>query len=250
MRPPLEWKKGDPLWKTRLTTPIESVRVASLPDSYLPWVRTFDADDKFLFECVNTGVPICTASSIHDSITSCLNQAKVPPNTPLPKGLRVPRGSQHTEQWDQEETEWPNWAPETEHARRVSDNPCKAKGRGPTAWREYCFSGGRPPEPEGSSADGTIRQIRVDTGCTVTLGFADHAGRLLKKRKSNITIHTAAKGSQMSASYSGVLSVDVMNTACDPTLPGSIPFQMDMLTCQGSGLRRRLGNAEKICRFF
>ena len=52
----------------------------------------------------------------------------------------------------------------------------------------------------------------------------------MKKRKSNITIHTAAKGSHMNASYSGVLSMDVMNTAHDPTLPESIPFQMDMLT--------------------
>ena len=62
MRPPLEWKKGDLLWKPRLTTPIEAVMIGSLPDSYLPWVHTFDTDDKFLFECVNMGVPICTAS--------------------------------------------------------------------------------------------------------------------------------------------------------------------------------------------
>ena len=151
MRPPLNWKKGDPLWKTRLTTPIESVRVALLPDSYLPWVRTFDKDDKFLFECVNMGVPICTASSIYDIITTCLNQAKIPPSTPLPKELRVPRGSKSTEQWDQEVSEWPDWAPETAHARRASDTHCKAKGRKPTAWHEHCFSGGRPPEPDGSS---------------------------------------------------------------------------------------------------
>ena len=48
------------------------------------------------------------------------------------------------------------------------------------------------------------------------------------------TIHTAAKGSQMNASYSGVLSVDVMSTAHDPTPPESIPFQMDMLTVPNS----------------
>ena len=70
----------------------------------------------------------------------------------------------------------------------------------------------------------------MDTGCTITLGFTDLDGHLTKKRKSNITIHTAAKGSHMNASYSGVLSMDVMNTAQDPTLPETIPFQMDMLT--------------------
>ena len=75
------------------------------------------------------GVPICKASSIYDIITTCLNQAKIPPSTPLPKGLRVPRGSQHTEQWDQEESEWPNWAPETEHARRAPDSHCKPSAR-------------------------------------------------------------------------------------------------------------------------
>ena len=92
------------------------------------------------------------------------------------------------------------------------------------------LSTGRPPEPDGSSADGTIRQIQVDTGCTRTLGFTDHDGRLTKRQKANVIISTAAIGFSLHASYSGVLSVDVMNSNNDPTLPGSIPFQTDILT--------------------
>ena len=81
------------------------MRIGSLPDFYLPWVRQFDTDDKFLFECVNKGVPICTAHAIYDKITACLLRAAVPPSTPLPKELRVAHGSRYkNEKWDQEET--------------------------------------------------------------------------------------------------------------------------------------------------
>ena len=136
------------------------MRIGSLPDSYLPWVKQFDSDDKFLFECVNMGVPICTASAIYENITECLLRAEVPPSTPLPKELRVPpRSNNKREKWDQEETEWPQWATETAAARRAADSHSRAKGMDPTPWAEYCFSTGRPPEPDGSSADGTIRQI-------------------------------------------------------------------------------------------
>ena len=58
--------------------PIEAVRVASLHQSYLEWVKQFDWKDEFVFECVNMGIPCMTAGAIYASVHAMLEKAGVP----------------------------------------------------------------------------------------------------------------------------------------------------------------------------
>ena len=76
-RVPLQWKCGDPIEGTRLTTPLEAVRIASLPADYQEFVAEFDDSNEFLFRCVNMGVPLRTSSAIDIQIHSLLVQAGV-----------------------------------------------------------------------------------------------------------------------------------------------------------------------------
>ena len=68
MRPPIDWVPGQRIERCRLTTPIECVRLASLPDDYLDLVRTIDDDDTFVFKSVNMGVPLRTATDIYGEV--------------------------------------------------------------------------------------------------------------------------------------------------------------------------------------
>ena len=78
MRPPLSWKEGEEVTWTRLTTPTEAARVANLPHDYQKMVRGIKHDDHFLYECVNMGVPLRTASDLYRSFERVLREAGVP----------------------------------------------------------------------------------------------------------------------------------------------------------------------------
>ena len=41
-RPMQEWKQGDPLTQTRLTVPVETVRMANCPEGYGPYCKSFN----------------------------------------------------------------------------------------------------------------------------------------------------------------------------------------------------------------
>ena len=83
-RPMLTWRPGDEIHVTRLTTPAETVAMASLPHSYLGWVRTFDKSDDFVRLCVNNGVPQRTSYAISQSIHTLLQELGVPFDVPAP----------------------------------------------------------------------------------------------------------------------------------------------------------------------
>lgn len=70
----LNWRWGLPIHKTRLTVPLETVRMASLSDTYLNWAKSFDDSDEFLRRCVNNGVPLRTGTAIDQSIYSTNTQ--------------------------------------------------------------------------------------------------------------------------------------------------------------------------------
>lgn len=74
----LAWQPGQPIVETRLTTPVETVRIASLPEDYMQWCKSFREDDRFLRECVNMGVPLRTSCAIDDCIHAKLIAAGVP----------------------------------------------------------------------------------------------------------------------------------------------------------------------------
>ena len=60
----LSWKPGQPITCTRLSTPAETVAMASLSDTYQAWVQQFNPADDFLRLCVNMGVPLQTSYAI------------------------------------------------------------------------------------------------------------------------------------------------------------------------------------------
>ena len=82
----LSWTPGDDIKYTRLTAPVETVRMASLPQSYLSWVRSFSRDDSFLHQCVNAGVPLRTGTAIIRSVVDTLERIGAPRYCP---GLNV-----------------------------------------------------------------------------------------------------------------------------------------------------------------
>ena len=60
----MDWNKGDEVEYTRLTVPIETIRIASLSDTYLAWIKKFSMSDEFMRKCVNNGVPLRTSSAL------------------------------------------------------------------------------------------------------------------------------------------------------------------------------------------
>ena len=54
-RPPLDWKPGGEITRTRLTTINGTMKIASLPSDYEPFARGIRDDNVFLRELVNLG---------------------------------------------------------------------------------------------------------------------------------------------------------------------------------------------------
>ena len=73
-RPRLDWAMNEdgPVGHTRLTVPIETVRAAALPEDYLQWCQSFNAEDTFLQKCVNNGTPNRTSYAIDRQIYDIL----------------------------------------------------------------------------------------------------------------------------------------------------------------------------------
>lgn len=78
VRPALSWKIGEPIEWVRKTTPKEAVRIASLPDDYLSFIKQFDDSDAFKYQCINMGVPICTSRDLCESIHCMLDKCDIP----------------------------------------------------------------------------------------------------------------------------------------------------------------------------
>ena len=75
----LTWRTGEPITRTRLTTPGEYVKAASLCDEYLEWCKSFaDGDvDKFAMLCINNGVPQRTSNAIDSQVLKILQKAEM-----------------------------------------------------------------------------------------------------------------------------------------------------------------------------
>ena len=73
----LDWRPGQPIDTTRLTVPIETVRAASLSDTYRLWLQQFDDSDETLQLMVNNGVPLRTSTIIDKAVIATLQLAGV-----------------------------------------------------------------------------------------------------------------------------------------------------------------------------
>ena len=81
-----EWIPGDPISKTRMAIPTETLRAASLEEGYRKWARKFYnckklsmSHDQFLRELVNLGIHMCMGTAIDIKVNSCLIEAGVKP---------------------------------------------------------------------------------------------------------------------------------------------------------------------------
>lgn len=94
-RPSLEWKRGETIVGTRLCTPVETVRAASLSDhnteGYQQWAVQFTNGDQhnFLRKCVNNGVPQRTSVAIDTQVLRVLKVARARHDTPTAKWVSL-----------------------------------------------------------------------------------------------------------------------------------------------------------------
>ena len=87
-RPTLGWSHGQPIGRTRLTVPDETLRAASLhEDSYKALVNRFYSHkalgmsrDMWLRELVNIGVPVSTGIAIDQAVQRVLKRVRVAPS--------------------------------------------------------------------------------------------------------------------------------------------------------------------------
>ena len=86
-RPQLEWMPGNPITRTRLTVPLETLRAASLDEeSYLRLARVHHSQrscgmnfDSWVRELVNLGVPVSTSAAIDRQVQNVLKRARTEP---------------------------------------------------------------------------------------------------------------------------------------------------------------------------
>ena len=203
MRPPIDWVPGQRIERARLTTPIECVRLASLPDEYLNMIRDIDEDDTFLFQCVNMGVPLRTASSIYDEVARVMRVCDqlIDPALDNPNPSPVP-------------TPDPMVEVQSHHVCHASDvhMPCLDGG-------SSCLD----------TMKDMVRSMLVDSGCDHSLGFTDLDKFLRDKRRSKAGIQVA-NGECTSAKSEGTLSAYALNTAKYTGIDTRTEFTTEVLT--------------------
>ena len=87
-RPELGWQSGQPISRTRLTVPVETLRAASLPSDYQEWSCGYadgEHNSTFLRRCVNNGVPLRTGTAIDAAVLQVLQRAKHRAEHPVSK---------------------------------------------------------------------------------------------------------------------------------------------------------------------
>ena len=72
-RPSLKWKnEDDKIGATRMTLPIEAIRVASLPSWFMEVIRQHSDEDEDVFKCVNNGIPARLSTAIDQKVMSVI----------------------------------------------------------------------------------------------------------------------------------------------------------------------------------
>ena len=197
-RPPLtcKYEAHTPITWTRMTVPLESVRVQGLPDDYLTWFRSLPGcrDDNMLRSCVNSGIPLCTSVSIDSAVHAMLLECGVPFDIT------------------------PDTMP-SEHAFLARDKI--------EAIDKFC----QTRLPSWLGPEYKIRRITLDTGATNTFLYTDVEPFMINSRPSNATIGTATKGApRMRTSRQGALPCLVYNMAGYDNVAPVTPFMMPHTT--------------------
>ena len=97
-RPRLDWKQsrhGD-IGPTRLTTPVECARVASLPNWFRLEMEKQNADPAFTFRGINNGIPCRTATAVDTQVMAVLIAAQFLMDTKSVLQSNITSQSNHT----------------------------------------------------------------------------------------------------------------------------------------------------------
>ena len=194
----MSWRPGQPINQTRLTVPIETIRMASLSQTYLAWVTKIlqqtscGAIDSTIRRLVNGGVPLRTSTAIDQSVIQLLQQAGIQPDVP----------ASH-----QDEATALGMALVTETDTYPGHTAMKADMHIPY-----------------------IRSMLIDTGATGSLNYIDIESRLLNATPSQYTIAVAKGNTTMTGSKDGYLPIWVLNTNRSPGIRHSTRFGLTTTT--------------------
>lgn len=72
--PERKYLPGQQIYKTRKPLPVETVRIASLPEDYATAVQAVNNDPNFLFDCVNQGWPMRMANALDEQVKVTLRK--------------------------------------------------------------------------------------------------------------------------------------------------------------------------------
>lgn len=209
-RVPMTWEMGDPIKGTRLTTPVETMRIASLPADYGEFVAEYDESDEFIFKCVNMGVPLRTGCAVDDAV----------------HGLLVSAGVAK----DIDEYNVPAKHMEYDNAYRASVDNHKAPWIGLS--RSFMCK--------------SIRSIQFDTGANGTFMYTNVEPFMDQKVISDIKIQTAGD-SLLHGSIKGRLPAHVLNLAGYKGVSAVTDFDLHPTTVKG--LHKELMSADAYFKY-
>ena len=170
-RPALNWTitTDGAIGMTRLTVPIEAVRIASVTHEYLEYIKQFGGSDRFLFTSINNGIPMRTCTAID---TQLMRVAEMwfnkPKNAHLAWGLSQRLTGEATE-----------FNRDIRHTRQAASATNKRK-----------------------------RSAAIDSGANISLFYNDIEDQLRNKKKSNTRINIA-NDDYMDGAFEGDLIMTV-----------------------------------------
>ena len=211
-RPKVSWvdRQNNNVGPTRVTTPVEVPRMASLPHDYRKFIQTFDQSDRFLWLCVHNGIPLRTCNAIDTSILDVVKAwhlLQIGNNYPS-KAIQIKSVNTFIENC---------MTRMFSEVDRGSAEAFNALG----IWHQKHINGDTvdwhtdPGEHLDESADTyayqtqmqTIHSAQVDTGANATLLFTDKEKYMSDSKDSSLSIQVADENTRMHGSKDGRLRI-------------------------------------------
>ena len=200
----LSWRLGEKIDKTRLTTPAETLAIASLHTSYGPWAKGFANDgtfqtkpDEFLVKCVNNGVPLATGFAVDTTVAQFLEYLGVKKDVPATHDMKTVSAVKFDVKRQCKTKEW--------------QSPAVAAA----VRKQY----------------GHISSMLVDTGAQLSCSRPRIANSMKRRRESHAQVGVAKSDAGfMQGLEEGTARVVVMNTESQPGYAETKPFEFETTT--------------------
>jgi len=237
VRPPLDWHPGQPIDRVRKTTVNEARKMANLPESYIEWMRQFDKDDKFAYECINMGVPLGTAIAINKSVIDMLELANMPKTEPQEYGhMRMRSYESRMRQSTPKSIQQHDC-----HNADLGDERAEGKHM-----RAFHSQQDHDDMRKNIGNHSLVQSMQVDTGTDATL-IPTSMNRFLKRaRDSAVRILVADKAASMPVDLEGDLPCTILNVDGHDGIEETVEFTVPALTVER--VRRSLFSIESYYR--